>query len=244
MPAAAAATTWAWWCISSRSRMPWTTSTGSGRGMQVASPPYSKARNKGPSSSQSPSRLVVGRGDGTAEKSGARKGFASWRAVTVTGTTRRDAGEVGVRAGLRLGLRFGLAARPEEVVLQAHRGGRDHGASASSSSSEVSRTAVLARIVAIPSSRVNTAARSASGAEVSAFARARSSHQEGDDLVCRAAARPDLAALRGGLDLTHRPGQDRDDASSLPARERRRSRDGVRGARYGAKLAVPSGSFS
>ena len=77
-PAAAAATTWAWWCMSSSPRMPCTTSAGSGSGMQVASPPYSKARNSGVSSSQPPSRLVVGRGvAATAEKSGAMNGFAS-----------------------------------------------------------------------------------------------------------------------------------------------------------------------
>ncbi len=47
--------------------------------------------------------------------------------------------------------------------------------SASSSSSEVSRAAVLARIVAMPSSRVSTAVRSDSGAVVSPLTRARSS---------------------------------------------------------------------
>ena len=68
--------------------MPCTTSFGSGSGMQVESPPYSNARNSGASSSQLPSRLVVGRGvDATAEKSGARNGLASWRAMTVGGTT-------------------------------------------------------------------------------------------------------------------------------------------------------------
>ena len=72
-PFAAAATTWAWWCMSSSPRMPWTTSAGSGKGMQVASPPYSNAKQGG---QQLPVTQPVGRrtGDGTAEKSGARKG--------------------------------------------------------------------------------------------------------------------------------------------------------------------------
>src|SRR6185436_3767063 len=44
-------------------------------------------------------------------------------------------------------------------------------------------------------------------------------HQEGDNLICRAAAWPDLAALRGGLDLPDGPGQDRDDALVVPGAE-------------------------
>ena len=174
-PAAAAATTWAWWCISSRPRMPCTTSDGSGSGMQVASPPYSKARKSGPSSSQLPSRFVVGRAAGTAEKSGARNGLASWRAITVGGTTRRvvEAACVG-GSGSGSGAGSRPAARSRSF-LRSTAEGETKAPSASSSSSEVSRAAVLARIVAMPSSRDSIATRSDSGTVVSALTRARSS---------------------------------------------------------------------
>ena len=155
--------------------MPWTTSAGSGNGMQVASPPYSKARKRGVSSSQLPSRLVAGRGGGAAEKSGARKGFASWRAMTVCGTTCRV--EVaGSAAGSGSG--SGSGSRPaarSRSFLRSTADGDTAAPSASSSSSEVSRAAVFARIVAMPSRRDSIATRSDSDIEVSALTRARSS---------------------------------------------------------------------
>ena len=155
--------------------MPCGTSPGSGSGMQVASPPYSKARKRGVSSSQLPSRLVAGRGGGTAEKSGARNGLASWRASTVWGMTPRAAGP-GSAASTGSGSGSGSrpAARSMSFLRSIAEGGTT-ASSASSSSSEVSRTAVLARMVAMPSSRVRTEVRSASVLEVSALTRARSS---------------------------------------------------------------------
>ena len=222
--------------------MPWTTSAGSGNGMQVASPPSSKARKRGVSSSQSPSRLVVGRGDGTAEKSGARKGLANWRAMTLCGTTRRVDG---ARPAAAWGscTSSGSGSRPparSRSFLRLTAEGETTTPSASSSSSEVSRTAVLARIVAMPSSRVSTAARSASGVEVSLLTRARSSRTRrattwyavrplGPTLPrCAAASTCRTALARTGMM-----------PSSSPARGRRRSRDVVRDApgRRGARCA-------
>ena len=118
---------------------------------------------------------MVGRAAGTAEKSGARKGFASWRAMTVWGTTRRVV--VAAWAGAS-GSGSGAGSRPaarSRSFLRSTAWGETKAPSASSSSREVSRAAVLARIVAMPSSRDSIATRSLSGAVVSALTRARSS---------------------------------------------------------------------
>ena len=193
--------------------MPCTTSAGSGSGMQVASPPYSKARNRGVSSSQLASRLVVGRASGTAEKSGARKGFASWRAMTVWGTTRRVVrGRLGGGLGFRL--RCGLApGRPQQVVLEVDRGRRDVGALGE----QLEQGGVAGRRLGQDGGDAVEPGQHRDplglrGGGVGLDPGALLAHQQGDHLVRRAPTGSDLAALGGGLDLPHGLGEDGDDA--------------------------------
>ena len=90
-PWATASMNSAWWCISG---LPGGAqrgfACGSGSSMLVTDPPRSNARNSGPSSSQLESRRVRC-GVVPSAKSGARNGFASWRARTETGSTWRSA---------------------------------------------------------------------------------------------------------------------------------------------------------
>jgi hypothetical protein len=158
--------------------MPCTTRVGSGSGMHVASPPYSKARNSGESSSHPPSRFVRGLGAGRAEKSGARNGFASCRAMTVLGTTPRGDADANGAVGETTGVGSGSGSRPaarSRSFFRSMAADDTTAPSVSSSSSEVSRAAVFARIVAMPSRRVSIAVRSDSLMVVSALTRARSS---------------------------------------------------------------------
>ena len=116
--------------------------------------------------------------------------------------------------------------------------------SASSASSEVSRAAVLARIVAMPSSRVSMRGplglgRGGVALDPGAFL----AHQQGDDLVRRAAVGPTLprcAAASTWRTVLARTGM-------MPSSSWRAD-DAGRAAwcaarRLGAKIAVPSGSF-
>ena len=188
-PSAAAATTWAWWCMSSRPRMPCQVSSGSGSGMQVASPPYSKARKSGVSSSHWPRRLVgrapgrhrreVGREEGVGQLPGDDRlrddASRRRRRVGRPSPARGSASASGSRPAAR-SMSFLSSTAEDETAAP----------SASSSSSEVSRAAVLARIVAMPSSRVITAVRSDSEiGRVRLDAGALLPQQDGDDLVCR-----------------------------------------------------------
>ena len=89
-PAAAAATTWAWWCISSRPAD--AVHHVGGLGQRHAGGVAAVLEGAEQGGQQLPARRAgwwSGGRRGTAEKSGARKGFASWRAMTVWGTTRR-----------------------------------------------------------------------------------------------------------------------------------------------------------
>ena len=98
---------------------------------------------------------------GTAEKSGARKGFASCREITDCGTTRRSepAGAVAVCAGA-ISSGAGSMPRSRAISRLSDRAASETPASsASSASSPASRTAVVARMVAMPSRRLSCSAR-------------------------------------------------------------------------------------
>ena len=176
-PAAAAETTCPWCGISS-----WPAgvkrAVGAGRAMHAGAPPPARSNelSSGPSSSQPARRLGrawTGRG---AEKSGARKGFASRRDVTDGGTTRRSgaAASAGSTGASSSGGASTPAARSSSRLSdRAASDGR--ASSASRASSPASRTAILARIAAMPSRRLSCSVRFASVPAAPARTRARSS---------------------------------------------------------------------
>ena len=127
-----------------------------------ASPPArSKELSSGPSSSQLARRRGREVRCGTAEKSGARKGFASCREITDCGTTRRSgpAGTVAVSAGA-ISSGAGSMPRSRSISRLSDRAASETPeSSASSASSPASRTAVVARMVAMPSRRLSCSAR-------------------------------------------------------------------------------------
>ena len=128
-----------------------------GRG---AAPPCSKERSSGPISSQPASR---GRGPG-ARRSGEVGGEERVGQLAGDHRLRHDAA-LGGGGGYGRARRSGLLRHARSRRRSASRGGALRAASetsassASSASSEVSRTAVLARIVAMPSSRLSCSAR-------------------------------------------------------------------------------------
>ncbi len=116
-PALAAATTSAWCFISSCA--PGTARlVGSGSSMQDETPPEasSKARKRGPSSSQLASAPAPTRRGADSEKSGARKGLASFRDITDWGTTRRSPSAARARSGPSL-LTSGSGAKPAAACI-------------------------------------------------------------------------------------------------------------------------------
>ena len=138
-------------------------------------PACSKELSKGPAV---PSRPGGADGRCAAErrsKSGARKGFASCREITDCGTTFGSvrAGAVAVSTGDLFGRR--LNAEVRTISSLSDRAASETPApSASSASSPASRTAVVARMVAMPSRRLSCSARSLS-VPAAARTRARSS---------------------------------------------------------------------
>src|SRR6476620_5308413 len=175
-PDAAADITCPWWCISS---MPCAARRdfGSGSLMHDESPPCSNDRNSGPSSSQLARRPAALLRCATEEKSGARKGLASCLLTTDCGTTRRSgAAEVATGSFGVAGSGAGSSPAASSISrLSDLAASETTASSASNASSEVSRAAVLARIVAIPSRRLSCSARCASLLARSALTRARSS---------------------------------------------------------------------
>ena len=84
--------------------------------------------------------------------------------------------------------------------------------------SDVSRAAVLARMVATPSSRFSSSERAASGeGRVGLHAGALFAHEERDHLELDAVGGAELAALGLRLDLAHLAGEDRDDGRLVVA---------------------------
>ena len=139
--------------------------------------PFSNDRNSGPSSSQVASRRGPAGRFGALEKSGARNGLASWREITACGTTRRWLLVV-TGAGSGGAVSSGGSSAPAARSMSRLRdlaASETTASSASSWSSEVSRAAVFARIVATPSRRLSCAARWASVLAASALTWARSS---------------------------------------------------------------------
>ena len=152
--------------------------SGAGSVMQAVAPPptYSKDLKRGSSSSQLASRRSRGRCSSAAEKSGTRNGLASRRAMTDCGTTRRGE-EVAAVSGLG-GSSSSGASMPACLSIwrrSARAPSETSASSASSCSSEVSRAAVLARMVAMPSRRLSCSPRRPSATSVSALIRERSS---------------------------------------------------------------------
>ncbi len=148
--------------------------------MHEVAPPdaSSKALNNGPNSSQLANRWVLGLRCSTVEKSGVRKGFASCRAITDWGTTRRSTCSVGADSGSGSDSSEATDAWPAARCMSRRSSLASKLISAFSSSStskEVSRVAVFARIVATPSRRLSWAAFCAALSSVSAFSRERSS---------------------------------------------------------------------
>ena len=146
--------------------------------MHAGAPPpaRSKEPNSGPSSSQPSRRRGREVRCGTADKSGARNGFASCREITDCGTTRSSvrAGAVAVSAG---GISSGAGSMPRSRAISSlsdRAASETPESSASSASSPASRTAVVARMVAMASRRLSCSARRPS-LPVAARTRARSS---------------------------------------------------------------------
>jgi len=136
---------------------------GAGRVMHAEAPSAARSKelSRGPSSSQ----LARPRGPearcGAAEKSGARKGFASCREMTDCGATRgcglAGAGAVSVGATSSL---VGSMPRARSVSrLNDRVASETLASSASSASSPESRTAVAARMAAMPSRRLSCSVR-------------------------------------------------------------------------------------
>ena len=161
-PAAAAATSCPWCGISSRPAGV-NRAVGAGSAMHAGAPP--PARSKELSSGPSSSHPVRRRGRevrcGTAEKSGARKGFASCPEITDCGTTRRSvpAGAAAASAGA---ISSGAVSMPRSrniSRLSDRAASETSASSASNASSPASRTAVVARMAAMPSKRLSCSAR-------------------------------------------------------------------------------------
>ncbi len=154
----------------------------SGRSMLAMPPPapYSNDLNSGPSSSQFASRRVGGAAGAGRSRSGSRNGFASTRALTDGGTTWRScslarAGSSGSGSGSSSTT---ISTPPSNsMCLRMARAVSESLASGSSSgSTEVSRAAVRARMLAMPSRRFSVSARSGSLSGVAgSFACVRSS---------------------------------------------------------------------
>ena len=137
-------------------------------------PARSNELSSGPISSHVASRVGRGALGRAAEQSGARKGLASCREMTDWGTTRGS-----VAAGGSTG---GSSSAPDSMpaVLSMSRlsdraSSETTASSARSARSPESRTALLARIVAMPSRRLSCSARCVSLLFSSARTRARSS---------------------------------------------------------------------
>ena len=192
-------------------------SPGSGSGMHAgALPPYSKERNSGPSSSQVASRRALGRRSSAAEKSGdeervgelpldaptaARRGARARRAARRRRARAPPPPRASMPAAAIISRRSSLAE--SETVAS----------SASRESSEVSLAAVLARIVATPSSRLSWSARLASVSSVSALMRARSSRTSRATTWNLVRADGETGPRwDAGLDLADGAGEHRDDA--------------------------------
>ena len=134
--------------------------------MQGEAPPPARSNelNSGPSSSQVARRRAGAALGLAAEKSGARKGLASWRETTVCGTTRRSgvAGATGGSGGATSRAAASNPASCSRFRMSARAASGRTASSASSASNDVSRVAVCARISAIPSRRLSIADRRAS----------------------------------------------------------------------------------
>ena len=204
------------------------TGASSGRSMQDEAPPYSKDRKSGPSSSQLLSR-PVGRLCSKAEKSGARNGLASCLATTDFGTTRRSA-TVGAASNCGSGSGSSGTSKPAASCISRLRvaaSSETTTSSGSRTSREVSRAAVLARMVATPSSRLSCSVRCPSVLSASFLIRDRSSRTsrattwnfvrpEGRTLPrCAAASTSRTALARTGI---------------IPSLSRSRTRRGARDA--------------
>ncbi len=126
-------------------------------------------------SSQPASLRVLGRG-GAVENSGFMNGLASCRATAEGGAARRSGAALSVPGSGVAGF-SGSCSRPALRCISRIRERTPEVTSASSSSSskkEGSPAAVLARIAAMPSSRLSSTSRRDSGSDSSALKRARS----------------------------------------------------------------------
>ena len=142
-----------------RSGPRWFSGSGSGSSMQAGAPAAARSNDdsRGPMSSHVARRLGPVRGGGSGENSGGMKGLASWRATTERGTTERSTRSSVVAAGGST-----ASSRPEAAInsrLRARVELEISASSVSSMSSAGSRVAVLARMVATPSSRLSWSAR-------------------------------------------------------------------------------------
>ena len=140
--------------------------------------PISNDLNSGPSSSQFARRRTGTTGAGAFEKSGARNGLASCRERTDAGMTWFSPSS-GLTSTSRVMISSsGLSSAPDSSSQSRRNRCATVEIDASGSSRAmrlVSRAAVLARICAMPSSRLSSSARPESARSGSAFTRARSS---------------------------------------------------------------------
>ena len=129
-------------------------------------------------SSQFARRLLVDAGAFDDEKSGARNGFDIWYCFTDCGMTWRSSTTGLTGASVTTIRSSGLSSPPASMSMArriSSAAGVSGALSVSNWMSVVSRAAVFAMIVAIPSSRVSSLTRSASLSSLSPLIRARSS---------------------------------------------------------------------
>ena len=161
-PWAAAATTCAWCAMSGRGYLV-RSAAGAGNVMQDTAPPaaFSNDRSSGPSSSQFASSRGRATGGGGAEKSGARNGLASFLEMTDRGTTCRSAlGEAAAAGSGAMSAAGGSRPAARRSSRSTARVPWSSSASSiSRASSDPSRAAARARIVAMPSRRRSCSAR-------------------------------------------------------------------------------------
>ena len=188
---------------------------GSGSAMHDGAPPEarSKDRSSGPSSSQVASSRGRGGGAG-AEKSGSRKGLASWREITERGTTcfsGRAAAAAGAASGLGLGRDLqpagGAQLAQQRPGVGQHLGvlgeQREQRAVAGGGAGEGGRDAVEA---------LELLGAAALGQVLGLQPGALLAHQQRHGLERAAGRRPGAAPLDGELDVAHGLGEHGDDA--------------------------------
>ena len=199
--------------------------------MHAEAPPPARSndRSSGPSSSQPASGVGRGALGRAAEKSGARKGLASCRETTDCGTTRGLVAAAGSSTGGTSSVPVSIPAVRSISRLSDLASSETTASSARSARSAGSRTAVIARVVAMPSRRLSCSARCVSLRVSSARTRARSSRSSSATAWNFVRVAGVTRPLRRAAS-TSRTVRESTDMTSSRSRPRRRSRGALRRA--------------